>query len=372
MKKILCFIFVLSILMTSIGCSSKNNSNSLPKDTSTGSTATISTGPDENGIMFPEGTPETTSITLHCPKDYNMSGQVVVALEKGYFEAAGLDVEIVWYQNGGDIPTAMLSGGADLAFGSWINPLQVAAYGVNTKILCNTGDPAGTLSLVAGKNSGITAVTDITGKTVTIANAAVVDRTFHNICDLYNIDYDSINIVNADPSDGVAALMNGDVDAIFTWQPYCATAILTAGGTEIINGQYDYSNGETTPVSGVYIAGCTFFGTEEFVTANPNTIARLLWALAKATCDLQDDSQIDELAELTAQTIGTEPDIAASAMRSMTYTMEINDDWVATLKSEVPYYVGIGSLPSEIDPVPLLDMIYLDSINPGWDQLSKD
>lgn len=363
MKKLMCFLLVLSLAMALAGCGSKDG-NTQKAETPT------SSEPDENGISFPEGEPETKSVTLHCPKDYNMSGQAVVALEKGYFEAAGLDVEIMWYQNGGDIPTSMIAGGADLAFGSWINPLQVSAYDVDTVIISNTGDPAGTLSLVAGKDSGIESVEDIEGKTVTITNTAVVVRTFHNICDLYNIDYDSLNIVNADPSDGVAALMNGDVDAIFTWQPYCATAIINAGGTEIINGQYDYSNGGEEPVSGVYVTGCTFFGTEEFVNENPNTVARIVWALAKATCDLQDDGQIDELAELTAGTIGTDEEIAAAAMRAMTYTMVMTDEWVATLENEVPYYVDIGSLPEALDPAPLVDMEFIDMVNPEWNQLS--
>ncbi len=348
----------------------KTDSTNTTEETGGETQTTISSEPDENGLIFPAGEPETTSLVLHCPKDYNMSAQAVTAYREGYFKEAGLDVEIMWYQNGGDIPTSIIAGGADLAFGSWVNPMQVEAYGVPTEIICNTGDPAGTLSLIAAPGSGIESVADIQGKTITLTNAAVVVRTFKNICELYGIDYDSLDIVNAAPSDGVTAFINGDVDAVFTWQPYCANAIIKGGGKEIINGLYDYSNGGQEPVSGVYITACTFFGTKAFVDANPNTVARVVWALSKATCDLQDDSKIDAIAELTADDIGAETEVAAAAMRSMVYTMEMTQDWVDTLVSEVPYYLEIGSLPKEVDAASMVNTEFLDMVCPQWNKLS--
>ena len=57
-------------------------------------------------------------------------------------------------------------------------------------------------------------------------------------------------------------------------------------------------------------------------------------------------------------------------MRAMTYTMVMTDEWVATLESEVPYYVDIGSLPEALDPAPLVDMEFIDMVNPEWNQLS--
>ncbi len=227
------------------------------------------------------------------------------------------------YQTGSDVPTAMIAGDVAVATGTWVNPMQVASYDVGAKILAQPGDPAGTMSLIAAPDSGIKSVTDIAGKTITLTNAAVVVRTLKNICDKYGIDYDGLNIVNTAPSDGVAAYLNGDVDALFTWQPFGAMGLINGGGTEIINGMYDYSNGKETPVSDIYISRCVFYVSEKFAAQNPNTCAKLVWAIAKATLDLQDDAKIDELAELTAEDMGTTPEIAAANMRAMKYSMEM-------------------------------------------------
>ncbi len=319
---------------------------------------------DENGLCKPSGAPEQTKVTIHSGRDYQMAAQLVVAEEKGYFDEAGLDVELTWYQTASDIPTAMISGDIDLAFGSWANPMQVEAYDVDCKVLASLGDASGTLSLIATPESGIKNVEDIKDKTITLTNAAVVTRTLKNICEKYGMDYEALNIVNTAPSDGLASFMNGEVDALFTWQPYCAQAI-EAGGIEILNGSYDFAKNEE--LSGLYICGYTFYATEKYCRENPNTVAAIMWALAKAEVDMEDEANLEELAELTYETMGlSSADIALANMKSMKYSMEFTEEWVNTFNSEIPYYKEIGSIPQEIDGTSVMDTRFLEAVAPDW------
>lgn len=324
-----------------------------------------SSEPDENGIIFPAGEPEVTDIVIHTARDYQMAAQLITAYKKGYFDEAGLNVNINWYQTASDIPTAMIAGDVDLAFGSWANPMQVKAYGVDCKILATLGDASGTLGMYVQPDSGIKSIEQIKDASITLTNAAVVTRTLSNICELYGIDYDSLNIINTAPSDGVASFMNKQVDAIFTWMPYGAQ-VAQFGGVELINGAHDYSDGGDKEVSGVYIAGYTFYVTEKYLQSNPNTCARIVWALAKAEVDLE-NIDAAEIAELTYEDMSlTEASLAEANLRAMSYSMDFTEEEGQTFIDEIPYYVSIGSIPAEIDGYSVLDSEVLEKVAPSW------
>ena len=50
--------------------------------------------------------------------------------------------------------------------------------------------------------------------------------------------------------------------------------------------------------------------------------------------------------------------------------MEMTQDWVDTLVSEVPYYLEIGSLPKEVDAAAMVSTEFLDMVCPQWDKLN--
>lgn len=359
-KKMILGLAVILSFACFTGCGSSESQTESSNDTAVISVAEA----DENGLCKPTSSPEQTKVTIHSGRDYQMAAQLVTAKEKGYFDEAGLDVEITWYQTASDIPTAMISGDIDLAFGSWTNPMQVKSYGIDCNILASLGDASGTLSLIVSPDSGITSVEDITDKTLTLTNAAIVTRTLENICNLYGIDYDVLNIVNTAPSDGLASFMNGDVDAIFTWQPYCAQAI-EAGGVEILSGSYDYLNDEA--LSDLYICGYTFYATESYCEKNPNTVAAIMWALGKAEIDLENEDSKAEIAGLTYETMGlTSADIALANLNAMKYSMEFTEEWADTFNSEIPYYKEIGSIPEEFDGYSVMNTKFLETVAPDW------
>ena len=370
-RRILTTILTATLAFVLTACGA-NNTSSASGDAASQiakSTVTEEVGvpgePDENGIIFPAGAPEVTNIEIHSARDYQMAAQLITAKKKGYFEQAGLNVNINWYQTASDIPTAMIAGDVDLAFGSWANPMQVKAYGVDCKILTTLGDASGTLGMFVQPDSGITSIEQIKDASITLTNAAVVTRTLSNICELYGMDYSSLNIVNTAPSDGVASFMNKQVDAIFTWMPYGAQ-VAEFGGVELINGAYDYSNGGKKPISGVYIAGYTFYVTEKYLAANPNTCARILWALAKAEVDLENCSPA-EIAELTYEDMSlTAASIAEANIAAMSYSMDFTEESGQTFLDEIPYYVSIGSIPAEVDGTSILDSSVLEKVAPSW------
>ncbi|MCR5756122.1 MAG: ABC transporter substrate-binding protein [Acetatifactor sp.] len=362
----------MSLALTGCGTSATEVTSTESSDilanenTETLAVATLSSEPDEDGLIFPSGEPETSHFSIHCTYDYNMSAQVVAAKALGFFDEAGLDVELIHYQSGGEIPTAVIAGDAKVAVGSWSNPMQVASYDVPVKVVNQGGDPSATVSVLVTNASGISQVSELEGCTLATTNAAIVIRALHNICTQYGIDYDGLNLVLADQSDCVTAFANGDVDAVLCWQPFVFNALNMGDGYELINGSYDYSNGETTEVSDIYISGCTTYVTEDFLSANPNTIARMEWALAKATLALKDDSQIDTIAELTCAEMGCDKDAAAANMRAMSYDMTWTKAWIDSFCDETPYYYELGTLNKEIDGNSLIDTSFVKSINPEW------
>ena len=84
-----------------------------------------------------------------------------VALDKGLMKSAGLDVEVTTFQSAQEQVAAMTAGQIDAMMTDMVVPVQLNATGTPVKAVtvCQTA-PAG---IVAGKNSGITQLSQLAG-----------------------------------------------------------------------------------------------------------------------------------------------------------------------------------------------------------------
>ena len=99
-------------------------------------------------ITWPSQAQEMTKLAIGTAKDPNLGAEIVIARDKGYFKAVGLDVEVKFFPSGGDLLAAVVGG--SVAFGSSgstpTSTLRGRPYPI--KILAQMADISGAQQLI--------------------------------------------------------------------------------------------------------------------------------------------------------------------------------------------------------------------------------
>lgn len=152
-----------------------------------------------------------------------------VALKEGYFQKQGLNPQLVPFNNGAVAAgEALKSGAADVNLGSTGGLVSAMSVGVDLKAIYVTFDQASGVWMVAGKNSGVTSLASLKGKTV--GTAFHTDAWFDALAMLKaNNLTNSVKLVNVSPAAFLSALSSNSVNALVAWTPVGQEAVIKGG-----------------------------------------------------------------------------------------------------------------------------------------------
>lgn len=111
-----------------------------------------------------KGNGTSNKLVAYGELDPQVSGQQIIAEEKGYFKEEGLDIENKLMTGPDENASLVASGDAKICFGSMYNNISVAANGVKIKVVAPLVNAAGTQSIVARKGLEINSPKDLEGK----------------------------------------------------------------------------------------------------------------------------------------------------------------------------------------------------------------
>lgn len=181
----------------------------------------------------------STEIVAYGVIDPQISAQQIIADKKGYFKEEGLNISNKFIQSGGDMSSLISGGSAQVSFESPYTDIALAANGVGIKIVAPMANIGNTQAVVAGKNANIVNGKDLEGKKVGIPAGAGVMIAIRNMCNELNVDINKIQFVTLSPSDAIAALEKGDIDAMACWEPWISNA-QNNGGKLLFSGLKSY------------------------------------------------------------------------------------------------------------------------------------
>lgn len=273
-------LLVLSCLIVVLtACSSDNNANA-PKDDN-----------QENGL-------EEVTVTLDWTPNTNHTG-LYVAKEKGYFQDAGLDVEII---TPGEVGADQLvaSGKAEFGIGYQEELTQARVEGVPI-ISIGAVIQHNTSGFASPKEKGITSPEDFVDKTYGGWGDPVEEAVMTSLMEQENADVDQVNIVNMGKSD-FFTVVKRDID--FAWIYYGWTGVEAELRGEDLNMMYvsDYSDklDYYTPV---------ITTSEKMVQNRPETTQQFMAATSKGyefAIDQPDEAAdilIDEVPDLDEELV---------------------------------------------------------------------
>lgn len=155
---------------------------------------------------------------------------LVIAKENGYFEEEGVDLDLQIFKAANDRDAALQAGELD---GVLCDETAISIYqnsGIDMKI---TGTTNGSWTLVAGKDSGITSLSDLKGKKVGISKNTMIEYLADDIALSNGLEVSDIEkvAIPAMPA-RLEALKNNQIDAAILPAPFNDTAVAD-GGVEI-------------------------------------------------------------------------------------------------------------------------------------------
>lgn len=154
-----------------------------------------------------------------------------VAIDKGWFKEAGVDVKFEWFDYSASMD-AFTAGKVDAVLMTNGDALVTGAGGAKSVMVLITDYSNGNDMIVA--KPGIKSVTDLKGKKVAVEVGLVEHLLLRNAMKKAGMKASDITIVNAKTNEMPQVLAAKDIDAIGAWQPISGEAMKAAPGSKPI------------------------------------------------------------------------------------------------------------------------------------------
>lgn len=210
-----------------------------------------------------------------------LNGPVYIALREKYFEKLGLDVNLIKFTSGPSQFAALAGGQSHLGWGGMGAYLIAKANGQDLQSIAVFMDYNKLQALVVPKNSPIKNVKDLKGKKIAAVQGSDAHYGLWKLLQNNGMAKDAAQLVGMTPTQQVAAFNAGDVDGVYTWEPF-VTPMLKAGGREITR-MSDLDPGPSF---------LNWAGRKQWLEQNPEAIVRLLKGWNQGLAKMKQDPEM--------------------------------------------------------------------------------
>lgn len=281
------------------------------------------------------------------------SALIFIAEEKGFFSEERLSVEYANFQTGKLALDALLGGGAELATTADV-PIALAGLAEQDfKVVATIGWSKTDVQVVARKDSGISAPSDVRGKKIATTQGGGPLFFTHKFLEANNIALSEVNLTYMLPSDMVVALAKGELDAIVIFGPYHLNAKEQLG-----------ENALAFSPDNIYGETWNIVASLEYAKKNPGGIRRFLRALLKAEEFLKSNKQ--EAIEITAKQSNLDKSTVESDLDLWNIELVLNNVLTDYLDLEAEWAIekGLSKSTTVPDYEKLIDSSFLREFKP--------
>lgn len=237
---------------------------------------------------------------------------------KGFFKAEGLEVEEKMFSSGRDALDALLAKKAELQSVSE-TPIVHALLQGNDIVTIATVSRHKEAKLVARKDKGIAKASDLKGKKLGTAPGTNSDYFMYQFLKANKLSPADVRIVNLKAPEMKVALVNGDIDGYFAWEPHIHYAKKELGANAVVFGPGElYKGNQTVNMN------------REYAEANPEVVAKVVRALLKAEAYLKKNEK--EAKALIAEKLKIDAADIDEMWGDITFKVELDKELLRTMK----------------------------------------
>lgn len=260
-----------------------------------------------------------------------ISGVVIVAKQKKFFEKHGLDVVVFNFTSGKQALDAMIGGGADIATTAEA-PVTAAAM-AKQKIAFLARMEYSDLKTLTAASDRITNLADLKGKRIGYTVGTGSEVYTISLLKRAGLTKDDVTLVSLRPQDMAAALSSGGIDAMNTWEPHIANA-KKAFGAKV----------KQIDTKGVYSETFNIVTMEDFLTAKQGVVLGFLKAMLDAEKWMKENRE--EAISVVAKTVGMDRGDLASIWPEYVYEVALDQKTIDVLKAHAAWRLESGNAPA--------------------------
>ncbi|MBL7073882.1 NrtA/SsuA/CpmA family ABC transporter substrate-binding protein [candidate division KSB1 bacterium] len=270
---------------------------------------------------------------------------VYVAEVQGYFEENGLDVTIKDFQSGKAAADALIAGEADIAASADFVFVSNSFDYTDLRVF-GTVATVEVKELVARKDKGITTIDDLIGKKIGVTKRSGGEFALGRFLIFNALSYKDVELVDLKPGEIVEAVLNGDIDAGFTWDPNVYDIKEELGDNAI-----SWPGGQD-----FYFVLLT---KEDWIKNNPAAAKRFIKSVLEAEDYIKDNSE--EAKEFVKDRFDYESDYIDYSWPKQEFTVTLEQAMLISFEDQARW--RINNKLTDATRVPnYLDYIYLDAL----------
>ncbi|WP_405306776.1 ABC transporter substrate-binding protein [Methanobrevibacter sp.] len=270
----------------------------------------------------------------YLPSDHDAA--LFVADAQGLYKNKGINTELVQFNNGGDLMTAMASGDVDVGYVGIAPVLSSVSSGVPVKVI-SAAQIEGS-GIIVTKDSNITNAHDLAGKTVATPGEASIQHVLlsaylkANAMSLDDINESAMKVPSIND-----ALKTGNLPAAITFQPYVSLGETDDNINELVDSSEIMPNHPC----------CVVVASDDFIKNNENTTKDIIAIHKEATAFINKnikDGKTAEVVKLLPKDIVANEDAEAKSLESFPFISGLDDAYKADVDAFQQAEVGLGIL----------------------------
>lgn len=274
----------------------------------------------------------------YLPSDHDAA--LFVADAQGLYADKNITTELVQFNNGGDLMTAMASGEVDVGYVGIAPVLSSVEKGVPVKVI-SAAQTEGS-GIIVTSDSGITSAADLKGKSIATPGEASIQYV---LLSYYlkenNLSTDDLNISAMKVPSMNDALKTKQIDGIITFQPYVSIAANDSGNVVLEDSADILPNHPC----------CVVVASDDFIKNHEDKTKDILAIHENATKFINDNIEngsSDKVVALLPEDIVSNADLEVLSLESFTFISGIDDSFKSDVDAFQKLEVDIGILNSTV------------------------
>lgn len=274
---------------------------------------------------------------------------IYVASAKGFWEEQGLDVELKPFTMGRLCMDAVLGGRADMGYMAETPPMLAAFKQQPIRLITAIESSNKNAKVLVRRDKGISKPSDLIGKQVACSFGTNGEYFMSAFLKAKGVDRKQLKVLNLSPADMVTAIVQGDVVAIFTWEPHLTNGKALLGD----KGEF-WLGGE------IYREGFFIAAMEDYIKANPKVVEGILKGLIKADQFIKDHP--DEAIVITAPRVNMKPERLKDIWQWFEFRVSLEKFHLETMKGQGKWAMDAGIAPKDAELPDFRKLFYQEAL----------
>ena len=272
-----------------------------------------------------------------------------VADAKGLWQEEALEVSAQTFLSGKLCLDAVLGGKVEVATVAETPLVHAGMQAQKFYVICTFMASERSLKVIARKDSDIAKPEDLKGKKVATLFGTSAEFFMDTFLTANGLSRDDVKATNLKPPDMVSAIVRGDVDACFIWEPHVHNMKKVLG-----------DNGVVFWRKGLYTETFNLVALQDYVDKHPEVIERVLKTMLRAEQFIQ--ANRDEAIKIVSEKVGLDVETLESIWEDYNFTIALDPILVAYMQKEGEWAKTMGSAPATAEVPDYRAFIYTDGL----------